>query len=395
VQGFSEAPRQSLTEAQVRQLLSKSSSIRWSFGADLLNFDLTPAGTTDLIGGTIKRNYRANIHGTCDLELDSTFDYARGLIRPWMAVTDGALSAQFYVGVYTLTTPENRYGVAKPVSRRVQGYDRLYLLTREIGTSWVAPKNANVLDEVRRAITAAGLTGVLLDSTASSVTLPEAMIWPLVQAVGDTPAYDLTKRQQQTGLENATTWLRVINDLLFSIGYVGLYADPSTGVYRSGPYVQPIDRPVENVFDFDEAYPIIAPERTRVDDTFKAPNVWVFVRQTMPGNPPAEPVEGAGVYTVDKSAADARGLRYPQQIPMDVTSQAALVSQGKARVASDQRRQTVYPGIRTAAWPLAGHGDTYQFRDVEQGKDVKVQADSWEMNLNGDDMTHAWTEVVA
>jgi hypothetical protein len=394
VQGLIDSPRNTLTEAQVLYLLESAPRQGNSFGADVLNFDLSVAGSMDLIGGSVKRSFLANIHGTCDLEFDVDFDYARGLVRPWIELEDAGLRARFYQGVYSLTTPLNEFGQT-PRVRRVQGYDRIYLLSREIGDTWVAPSGAKVLDEVQRAITAAGLTGVALDSTLKDVVLPEAMIWPLVQGVGNTPVYDLTKRQQQTGLENATTWLRVINDLLFSIGYVGLYADPATGIYRSGPYVPPISRGVEHVFDFDDLLrTIVAQNRSRTDDTFKAPNVWVFVRQTMPGNPPAEPVAGNGLYTVDKSATDPRGIKYPQQIPLDVTSQAALVSMGDARVASDLRKQSKY-NVSTACWPVAGHGDIYQYRDAEQGKDVKVQETSWVLPLNGDDMTREWTEVTA
>jgi hypothetical protein len=394
VQIITAAPRSALTEAQVLYLIEGSSDITYGCGANLLDLALTQTGTLDLLSGSVRRSNLANIHGTCDLEIDVELPWGSTLVQPWMDLSSGGITARFYCGVYSLATPEATYGM-EPRRRRVQGYDRLYLLTREIGYTWVAPSGAGVLAEVRRAITAAGLTGVEFDGTSESVTLPQAMIWPLVNNVAPgTPVYDQTRREQETGVENATTWLRVINDLLFSIGYRGLYADPATGVYRSSPYVAPENRGEEHVFNFDDPLKsIVVPDRTLTEDGWKAPNKWVFVRTNMPGTPPATPVETAGVYTVDRSASDPRGLVWPQQIPLDVASQAALVAQGDNRVASDLRTTSIIT-VTTAPFPLAGHQDVYRYTDALMGKNAKVQEREFVLDLFGADMTHTW-EVIS
>lgn len=385
MQGLTDAPRQALTDSQVLDLLELSPAVSVGYGADVLDLQLNESGSLDLVNGSIARNYLANIHGTCDLEFDGDFDFNNSLIRPWMEISDGVTTARFWLGVYALTTPQAVYGGPEPGTLKVQGYDRLYLLSREVGDTWVAPAGASVLAEIQRAISAAGLGGVALDYSAADELLDVDMIWPLVPA-------DNTGGDGETS--GATTWLRIINDLLFSIGYGGLYADPASGIFRAQPYVNPQSREIEHTFNFDsEQRAIIAPNRSRTDDQFQAPNIWIFVRQTMPGNPPVPPSEGYGIYTVDRTAEDDRPLAWPQQIVLDVQSQAALVSQGNARVAADLRGTTSY-AITTAPWPLAGHADVYAFSDAEQGKEVSVLEASWTLPLNGADMTRTWNEII-
>lgn len=389
MQSATAEPREALTEQQVLDLLELSPAVSVGYGADVLDLLLNKTANLDLVDGTVARNYLANIHGTCDLEFDGDFDFNNDLVRPWMEISDGLTTARFWLGVYVLTTPQATYGAPKPATKKVQGYDRLYLLSREVGDTYVAPSGAYVLEEVRRAISEAGLGGVELNDEGADEVLPSDMIWPLVPKTSDNPSVD------ETASAGATTWLRIVNDLLFSIGYGGLYADPASGVFRAQPYVNPLVRTPEHDFDFDSTNrAVISPDRSRTDDQFKAPNIWIFVRQTMPGNPPVPPVEGSGVYTVDLTSIDERPLPWPQQITLDVSSQSALQSQGDARVAADRRGTTSY-SLTTAPWPLAGHADVYTFSDQEQAKvGVPVLEASWSLPLNGADMTRTWNEII-
>lgn len=394
MQRLTAAPRDHLTEAQVLWLLQGSPSIATSYGAELLDANLNATGSVGLLGGSVRRSAYANIHGTCELELDTALDWGNQLVRPWMELSDGTIKARWHLGVYSLATPTHQYG-QRPRTHQVQGYDRIYLMAREIGATHVAPAGAGVLNEVRRIVELAGLSGVLLDDTKSAITLANPMIWPLIRQVSpDVAPHDLTKNERESGLENATTYLRVANDLLFSIGYRGLYADPANGVFRSEPYVNPSRRGIEHLFDFDHPLNnIVGQERFVEEDLFKAPNHWVFVRQNMPGNPPVEPTEAnGGVYIVDRTAGDARTLKWSTQISLDVADYDSLVVQGDNHVEREQRIKSRLT-VTTAPFPAAGHADVYRYRDSEMDRDVKVHEMSWDLNLDGGDMTRVW-EVV-
>lgn len=392
MQRYTDPPRQALSEAQVLRLLQGGPRVTVAFGAERVDYALRYLGDVDLLGGTIKRSLYANIHGTCDLELDVELDWATDLLRPWMELSDQGVTARWYLGAFSLTTPRAEYGEV-PRTRRVQGYDRLYLLSRQVGDTYVVPAGSKVLSAVWAAIAAAGLTGVLLDGTKQDAVLETDMVWPLIKQVDPELAPEERTGPQQDNYENATTWLRVCNDLLFTIGYRGLYADPATGLFRSEPYIAPEKRAIEHTFDFDDPRnSIVVPQRTLTEDRWKAPNKWVFIRQNMPGSPPRAPVVGDGLYIVDQSAGDPRGLVWPTQIPLDVADQASLVSQGDNRVLADKRVQSML-SVATAPFPAAGHADIFRYLDVAMGKNIQVQAREWSLPLDGSDMTWAWEAV--
>lgn len=383
-----------LSKEEELRLIQRGGAAHVGFGADLLDMNLNFIRKVPILGGSVTRSHLANIHGTCNLELAEDIDYGNQLVMPWQSLRIGKLIGRWNLGPFSLTTPDENFG-RKPYTRSARGYDRLYLLAREVGDTWVAPQGAKVLSEVRRAIAAAGLTGILLDGSKQDVTLETEMVWPLVRAVEESDPFNQTKRERSTGLENAVTYLRIVNDLLFAIGYRGLYADPATGLFRSEPYILPEKRTPEFLFDFnDPQHSIVVPQRTRATNTFKSPNHWVFVRQNMPGNPPPVPtVANGGVYIVDKVGWDGRKLKWSQQIPLDVATNAALIEQGNNRVAADMRKQTTLK-VAVAPFPLAGHGDIYEYRDKDMGATVRVQSKTHTIDLRGGNVPMDW-EVVA
>lgn len=386
--------RQGLSAARVAQLLH-SDVLTVSAGLELLNPDLTVAEdiSDDLVGGKVSRNFYSTIHGTCDLQIARELRWGVDLVRPYMVLSDGVseggdgvftagtgTSARFDCGVYCLTTPQRQVGDV-PVTYDVQGFDRLYLLDREVGADYTAAANVSVLTLIQQAVTASGLSGVLLDSSALAEELPKPMSWPLVGQSTDPD-------QSNTPV----TWLRVINDLLRTINYTSVWADES-GRFRAGPYRAPADRPVDFTFDAQAVRTILGMDRTVIEDVWKAPNRWTFVASNPPDG--VTPSEANGLVYVVNNVDDgitsqaARGLIWPRRYDYEATSAATLKGLGDKRVALDRAVSAQYE-VTTGPWPVAGHGDVYLYRDPEAGVNRRVQQTQYDLDLLGGDTTMRW-----
>lgn len=387
MQTLNAAPRDNLTVAQVTSLLT-GPSLSVSAGLELLtrSLRLVEDISDDLVGGRVERQMRATgSHGTCSLGLSRALTWGVDLVRPYMVLTNGAVTARFNVGVFSLTTPERRTS-EMPATYDVQGFDRLYLLNRPVGDTYTVAAGTSYLTAVTSAITAAGLSGVYLDSSASASTLPTAKVWPLVQAQSGS---DGRRDKDNSNI----TWLAVVNELLADIGYRSLWADEN-GLFRSEPAALPAARAPEFTFSADDVnVTILGEQRTFLQDVWNVPNRWVFVQQNRVTGA-AAPTEGDGVYTVNNTAdgitsQSARGLVWAKVISLDAANQAALVTQGNVIVAADRRVAAVYK-VTTGPFPAAGHLDVFTYADTALGGSVKVQAVSWQLPLDGGDMTWEW-----
>ncbi|MCU1677276.1 MAG: hypothetical protein JWM93_2034 [Frankiales bacterium] len=377
---------------QITSLLTSDVMYIVSSGCELLAGDLSVVDdiSSDLLSGSITHVVDADgQHGTIAIQLSRELAWGIALIRPYMVLSNGDVTARFNCGVFALTTPERLIGSPIPTFD-VQGYDRLYLLCRSVGDAYSITGGTLVLQAVRDTIAAAGLTGVLLDGTAQDKTLPTNMVWPLLRAQRDERGRFLP------GHDTDYAWLDIVNDLLAVIGYRRLWVDEN-GFFRSEPDVDPLVRAVEFAFDFDDVKVIVGPNRTLVHDSWQVPNRWVFVQQNRASEAPA-PTEGDGVYTVPPPGAPhlpdqlGRDLDWPSVVHLDAADQATLVAQGDARVAADRRVATTLK-VTTAPFPVVGHGDVYTYTDTALGSTVKVTSLMWTLDLLGADMTHEWSVI--
>lgn len=381
MQSLTAAPRDHLTTAQVTALL-QAPNLSVDFGAELLALDLSLVAdiSDDLAGGSVARNCNATIHGTCDLSLSRALTWGVDLIKPYMTLSDGTVHARWNLGVYMLTTPDRQVGET-PETYDVQGYDRLHLLQREVGSDYSVASGTTYRAAILQAFTDAGLSGVLIEGSAADDTLPALKTWPLVSKDEANP--------DQT--DAPVTWLRIVNDLLQPINFRAVWADQD-GLFRCQSYRDPSTRAVEFTFDADDEHlTIIGEDRTLSEDVWATPNRWVFRGKNF-----GTGVEGNGVYTVvnqsdGPTSIDARGLRWTSVIDYEAASQAKLVSLGDRRVAAD-KRVTSMLSLTTGPFPAAGHFDVYQLNDSTIGS-RKVQARSWRMPLDGDDVSWEWETV--
>lgn len=348
-----------------------------------LGLEVVTDVSDELVGGSVTRNMNARVHGTCTLNLASELDWGTQLVRPYQVLSDGQQSERFDLGVFMLTTPERPLADQPPVFR-VQGYDRLYLLDREVGETYQIVEGTAYRDALTTVFGDAGLTGFRIDGSAADDVLPKDRVWPLVATTTD-----------PDDTAEPVTWLRIINDLLTAINFRGVYVDQQ-GLFRCQAYSPPTSRAPSFVFDaLDPARSIVGVERRVTQDVWRTPNRWVFIRSNLPdGAPP--PSEGAGIYTVvnqsdGPTSVDGRGLVWTKVYEYEAASQAALVGLGDRRVSQDRRLVTTI-NLETGPYPAAGHADIFTYRDEALGT-VKVQAVSWEQDLLGGDTRWVW-EVV-
>ncbi|GAA1712467.1 hypothetical protein [Fodinicola feengrottensis] len=367
--------RPGITAPQVFDLLT-ASNIQVSAGCELLDRSLNVlADISDgFLGGTVKRANTATIHGSCDVSLEQELDWGTAIIRPYVTVSvpgPGGLSARFNEGAYFTSTP-SYVADARPRQFDLQGYDQLEALTSPVGDSYVVGTGASYLGAVASILTAQGFTQFVIDQSRAGTLLSQPRSWPLDQN---------------------TTWLKVVNDLLAAVGYRGLWADWD-GRLRAEPYAPPSARASEWFYDTDISTTILL-DRTRYQDYFNAPNRWVAVRSNLASG--QIPVEGDGVFTyVNQNAGTtsvaARGRVITKVLPVEAADQDALITTANITIDADLRIDQQF-AVTTGPNPLHWHFDRVTLADPEFGAAVELQETAWSLPLDGSAMAHVWSSV--
>lgn len=202
--------------------------------------------TVESASGTVTVNLDATIRGGCEVRIHEELDWLTARIRPWVLVN----GQSWPLGVYLTSSPtlENN---AEGQAWKVGGLDKTVILDE-----WKADESF-VVD-------------------AGVPVIPKVV--ELIQSVGEfriTSTYSGKVTKYSHTWKPGTTMLRIINDLLLSIGYAGIWAD-GFGFYRLEPYVNPNDRPISREFRAGEAA-IHTPRWTREQDIASVPNKVVAV----------------------------------------------------------------------------------------------------------------------
>lgn len=138
MQPLTAAPRDDLTDAQVRALLT-GDDITVTAGLELLDTQnrVVDDISDDLAeGGVVEHDGRAVVHGVCRLSIGRWLAWGRDRVRPYVTLSNDAVSARFNCGVYVLTTPQSRRSDDTPMYD-VQGYDLLQLLLDPVGDTYL------------------------------------------------------------------------------------------------------------------------------------------------------------------------------------------------------------------------------------------------------------------
>lgn len=408
MQPLVDTPRSTLTDTQVVTLIQNTPALVVTAGLEIIDrsLSLVEDVTDDLLGGTVSRSSYANLHGTAQLSVSRELDWGQALVRPYVTLTGtmtGALAttmseslysdtyadaygtsstatvgtqltARFNLGAYFPSTPVHEADTM-PMVNAVQGYDILLALTSPVGEAYAVDQGAAYLATVETILLAQGFAAgtYLIDQTRSDAVLPTARVWPI---------------------DERNTWLIVVNDLLGSIGYAGIWSDWD-GRLRCAPYQNPRDRAPEWLYDLNPNTGTVTLKRTIERDWFFAPNRWVGIRNN--DVDAAAPVEGNGIYTYTNqhdgptSVEDRGGRVITRILPLDAADQASLVAQVERTIDADLRlKSTVATG--TGCNPLHWHFDLVTVNDPCIGSPfTDALVTEWTLPLNGDDMSQSWT----
>lgn len=367
-------------------------------GADLVDADLNLLEdiSDDVESWSVEWGLYDTIHRGCTVRLSRELVWGVDRLRLWIVLRDGitGVSVRWNVGVFSLVTPDRRVG-EDPVTFEVQGYDGMYLLTRQVGRDYTATRllaDGVTLRTYRQALLDVFLAAeipaaqVLIEGASADDVLPKDRPWPLV-AVSTDP--------DQTN--TPVTWLRIVNDLQEAWNGRGVYID-GNGRYRCEAYRAPDSRAPLTTLDVEDVLTnIVAEDRKVIADVWKAPNRWVVICS----NPPAgvTPSEANGYIQVRENLTDgptsiaARGMTYPSVVSREAASVAKL-SEIADRIVADDRRVVTRLEYATGPFPAAGHADVLEVRDAAAGVSAKVQAVAWSFDSSGSDVKWTW-EVIA
>jgi hypothetical protein len=367
-------PRAHLTEAQVEYIVRDAPSIVLSGGLEIVDIDLNVIEdiSDDLAGGNVERQSYAAMHGSARFRITRTLDWGGDLLRPYITISDRVLTGRWNLGVYHPSTAAHSLEESPPTFD-VEGYDILLRLNQSVGDAFSLAKGELYLEKVESILTGRGYTRYLIDPSRATTVAPAARVW----------AFD-----------DNITWLTVVNDLLASVGYAGIWSDWD-GRLRCEPYEIPLDRAPEWYYSDDQATTMLSAKRSVERDFTFAPNRWVIYRSNLAEG--ATPVEGNGIYTwVNQSTGDTsvdarRGLVITRPEAVDVADQAALIVRARAIIDADMNVPTTI-NVETSPNPHHWHFDRLFLRDSASIPAADILCTQWSLPLPPDagDMAQSW-----
>jgi hypothetical protein len=310
-------------------------------------------------GSTLEAGSYRTIHRTCTVGLSRQLDWGKDRIRLRMSLTSRAGTFEVVLGVFVLSTPATVAG-EDPRTFTVEGYDLLEFLNRPHGETFVATAGSGYLANARTLIEAAGLSVSFVDET-SDQTVGTARIWPI---------------------DEQTTTLNIVNDLLAAVGFRGLHMTRD-GVATSEPYQAPADRGVEWEYDATVDATTVGETRTAIFDFFDAPNRLVAICDD-----PETTIPPVVLNNVDEGVTSqtARGRVIPAVLRFEAANATALAA--RAREAFD-RMSRVAEEFTVTVGPNPAHflHDIVRFADPDLNVNRKCVVRSFKLPLDGGDMT--------
>jgi hypothetical protein len=378
MQALCEWPRNGLTAEQVVHVVQNSAAPNVTTGLEIIDAGLGIVDdiSDDLAALRITRSSYAELHASAALGVSRLLDWGAGLVRPYVTMSADGISARFYLGAYHGRSGGRPLGES-PATFGVDGYDMLWRLSLPVGDAYAVSAGDSYLDKVEQILLAQGYQAYLIDQAAAATVLPVDRGW----------AFD-----------DQVTWLSIVNNLLDSIGYAGIWADWN-GRLRCEPYQVPVNRQLEWTYTDDVATTMLGRTGTVSHDFFQTPNRWVFYRSNRLDETP--PTEGNGKYTyvnqsVGEASVDARGGLVITRPPvgLDVADHASLVLAAQQMIQDDMDIPTVIERP-TALNPLEWHFGRVRVLDGSNDLAVEAQCTAWSMTLAPEvpDMQQSWRAI--
>lgn len=320
-----------------------------------------------VLSGSVANNSLADIKRTAKFTvLDrGTINYLKDRVRPWarLAMPDGGV-VEWPLGVFLLATPTRALDEVGVVTRDVDAYDQLLVLSQDK----VGDRYSIAAGTVYTTAIATLTFGLASSIVPSALTLPTAMEW-----------------------EPGTPKLRILNDLLGAINYESAWFDEQ-GRLICRPYQSPAVRSSEYTYADDEAS-VRTGGANQTLDLFDVANKWVLVVSE------ADRAALTSTYTNTSTASPTSTVSRGRTIvdfrgSEDAADQTTLDAKA-ARYAFEASQVFEAIDFTTAAMPMHSNADVLTLDIPALGVAAKYSEQSWELPLEtGARMSHKVRRVV-
>ena len=346
------------SDPQVRAIV-RDTAVTVEVGCDLLTDDGWEDISEDVEpAGQVECDSFRTIHRTCKLRVARRLEWGKDRVRLRMKLSSAAGQFEVPVGVFLLSTPSEQAGEV-PVTFDVEGYDLLEVLDQPHGSSFVASSGTGYLAAARTLIEGAGLSVSFADEQADRM-LSQDRVWPL---------------------DEQTTTLQIVNELLLAVGFRKLHIG-ANGTARSQPLTPLSERGTEWTYDAGSDVTTVGEFRTGMFDFFDVPNRLVAVSD--------DPEAGLAAVTLDNvddgpTSQDARGRVITAVERFEAADAAALEAQAADRF---DELTTVAEEFVLSVSPNPTHfyRDVVRLVDPGLGVDVKCVCRKFVLPLDGSDM---------
>lgn len=274
--------------------------------------------------------------------------------------------AEWPQGVFIMSTPARQIDDGYSLTRQIDAYDLLQLLSDDqVSARYYVGGAAVVTDAIDELFTnTPGIPTGTWDIVASTKTTP-------------TLGYDWPP---------GTPKIKIFNDLLTSINYQSLWFDEN-GRAQVMPYVLPENRISE--FDYStDAKSVTVPTAAQTFDLYNVPNRWTIVV--------SDPDKGvlASTYTNTDPTSPLSTVTRGRVI-LDFRTEQTAVDQGSLdgqvlQLAADAMSVFETVDFKTALMPFHSDTDTYSISYPQLGVDDDYNETKWELPLKaGSLMSHS------
>jgi len=354
-------------------LRPKAGSRRVTFRYDLLDKNDIKIGDLDGITGSIDygdfKSIKRGATFTINEYLQREIDYLSNEIKPWFILhMPLGGTVEWPLGVFLLESPARKVN-GKSSSREIGAYDKTIIIDEDMFTArYFIAAGTNYVGEITKILNDAGITHVNILASTLTVRSDREI------AIGE-------KKKD------------VINTLLNEINYNSISVD-ETGEFFSGPYVEPAQRPVTQIYDsnFDS---ILDPEFTVTLDLTGRANVFVRVANN---NDSAAALVSTYVNDNPLSSVStvSRGRHIVDYDEIEQIANQQTLDAYVARVALDAASAYSKLTFKTLLMPTHGSAETLycNFPTVFDGPQ-KFTETAWGMELKFDgEMTHEARQAI-
>jgi hypothetical protein len=316
----------------------------------------------------IKRKAKFSIvdDGSIDWLSDRIKPYMLVEVPPWVQAPGGY--AEFALGVFLLSTPEQSESDDGTLIREVEAYDQTVILKNyKVSGKYLIAGGTLFTDALKTILNAAGITRINI--APSTLVTPADREW-----------------------DGGTTALEIANDLLKAMNYWSIWFDEE-GWATSSPYVLPDQAASEYTYSDDNQSVIARPVKRKLD-LFDIPNQWVFYTSEAGSAVPLR-----SVYTNSSASSQLstvnRGMTIVDYRQVEAADQATL--DGLVQRAAVDAMQ-VFETVSWQSWlqPMHAHMDSYTLVYSGMGINGKYRETSWSMDLRANGvMTHDCRKAVS